>query len=240
VKPAIKTVNLLTPEHEHEFEAEHGLPEVLPAGETLLWQGSPDALLLARQALHLDVIGVYFGALLAWRGIGGWYDGMGLGEALVYMSRLLPLFALALGLLGLMAWLMARTSVYSITNRRVVMRVGVVLNITFNLPYAQILTANLRPRGQGRGDIVLGLGGEARIAYVHLWPHVRPWQLKHTQPMLRALTQADEVARILAHALSEAEANHLTAHEKLPLRAVPARDVPMPARAGLGLPARAA
>ena len=73
-------VDLLTPEHEHEFEAAHGLPEALPAGETQLWQGSPDALLMARQALHLDLLLVYFGGLLAWRGIGSWYDGAALGS----------------------------------------------------------------------------------------------------------------------------------------------------------------
>ena len=28
--------------HEHEFEAAYGLPEALPKGETILWQGSPD------------------------------------------------------------------------------------------------------------------------------------------------------------------------------------------------------
>ena len=28
---------------EHEFEAAHGLPEALPAGERLRWQGAPGA-----------------------------------------------------------------------------------------------------------------------------------------------------------------------------------------------------
>ena len=37
---------------EHEFEAEYGLPEPLPRGERLLWQGGPDGSTLAREALH--------------------------------------------------------------------------------------------------------------------------------------------------------------------------------------------
>ena len=37
--------------HEHEFEAAPGLPEKLPQGERILWQGAPDALALARAAL---------------------------------------------------------------------------------------------------------------------------------------------------------------------------------------------
>ena len=40
-------VRSVQPEHEHEFEAEPGLPEQLPAGERVLWQGQPQATLQA-------------------------------------------------------------------------------------------------------------------------------------------------------------------------------------------------
>ena len=70
MKAVATSVNLLAPAHEHEFEAAPGLPEALPAGEVQLWQGRPDAVLLGRQALHLDALLVYFAMLLAWRGIG--------------------------------------------------------------------------------------------------------------------------------------------------------------------------
>ncbi|CAN5338514.1 hypothetical protein BH11PSE10_BH11PSE10_18390 [soil metagenome] len=219
MKAVATLVDLLAPEHEHEFEAAHGLPEALPVGETQLWQGSPAPLLLARQALHLDLLLVYFGALLAWRGIGSAYDGAGLGASLMAMAGMLPLIVLGLGLVGGIAWLMARTTVYTITNRRVVMRVGVVLSITFNLPFAQIASAGFRPRGQA-GDIVLSLAGSDRIAYLHLWPHVRPWQLRRTQPMLRALADAGAVAQILATALQQAEAARVAQADALPVRAV--------------------
>ncbi|MBL8277405.1 MAG: PH domain-containing protein [Pelomonas sp.] len=213
-------VNLLAPAHEHEFEATHGLPEALPEGEVQLWQGSPDARLLATQALHLDVVAGYFALLLAWRGIASLYDGATLGPTLMAMAGMLPLIGLACGLLAGIAWLMARTTVYTVTNRRVVMRVGIVLSITFNLPFAQIASAGWRERGRG-GDIVLSLSGQDRIAYLHLWPHVRPWQLKRTQPMLRALADAHAVAQLLASALQQAEA----ARQALPLRAVAATPV---------------
>lgn len=221
-------VDLLTPSHEHEFEAAHGLPEALPAGETQLWQGRPDALQLARQALHLDLLLLYFGALLAWRGIGSGYDGDSLGQTLLALAGMLPPIVLALGLIGTLAWLMARSTVYTITDRRVVMRVGVVLSITFNLPFAQIASAGFRARGSaGGGDIVLSLAGSDRIAYLHLWPHVRPWQLRRTQPMLRALADGQAVAQLLAGALAQAEA----ARSGLPLHAVGRTDP------GSGLPA---
>ena len=220
----MKAVNLVTPEHEHEFEAAHGLPEALPADESMLWQGSPDALLMTRQALHLDLIGIYFAALVAWSGISAWYDGAALTETLISMGRASALFALALGMLGVIGLLIARTSVYTITDRRVVMRIGVVLSITFNLPFKQIEAAAVRHRGKpGAGDIVLSLSGADRIAYLHLWPHVRPWQMRRTQPMLRALANADEVAHILATALKQQQASAATPSvraQALPVRAV--------------------
>ncbi len=222
-------VNLLTPAHEHEFEAVHGLPEALPEGEVQRWQGSPSPWLLARQALHIDLVLAYFGVLLAWRGVASVYDGATLGQGLMAMAGMLPLIVLALGLLAGIAWLMARTTVYTITNRRVVMRVGVVLSITFNLPFAQIASAGWRPRGQG-GEIVLSLSGTDRIAYLHLWPHARPWHLRRTEPMLRALADAPAVAQLLADELQKAAA----ARHALPVRAVGAASNPSAATAPEG------
>jgi Bacterial PH domain len=188
---------------EHEFEAELGLPEPLPADERLLWQGSPDWRVMAREALHTRMLSVYFGVLLAWRGAtvlsngGSWFDA---GLAVLW---LLPLAVMAIAVLSLMAWLIARTSVYTITDKRVVMRIGVVLTITFNLPHSQIESAGLRTNADGSGDVTLLLNDADRIAYVHLWPHARPWHLKRSQPMLRALPQARSVATILSAALAE-------------------------------------
>lgn len=210
-------VNLLAPAHEHEFEATRGLPEALPEGEVQLWQGSPDARLLARQALHLDLVAAYFAGLLAWRGVVSWQEGASLAQTGMALAGMLPLIGLACALLAGMAWLMARTTVYTLTNRRIVMRVGIVLSITFNLPFAQIAAADWRPRGRG-GDIVLRLNGPDRIAYLHLWPHARPWHLRQTQPMLRGLADAPAVAARLAAALQQAEASR----QALPQRAVAA------------------
>ncbi|OWQ86634.1 hypothetical protein CDN98_12950 [Roseateles terrae] len=191
------------------------MPEALPDGEQVLWQGAPDVRLLLRQAMHLDLVAGYFALLLVWRAGSSWADGQSLGQILSALAGMLPLMLLAGALLTGMAWLIARTTVYTLTNRRVVMRVGVVLSITFNLPFAQMLSAGWRPRGRG-GDIVLSLAGKDRIAYLHLWPHARPWHLNRTQPMLRALREAPAVAALLAQALKDAEA----ARRALPARAV--------------------
>jgi len=198
-------VELNRPEHEHEFEAAVGLPEALPAGEKLLWQGTPDWRVLAREAMHVRLLTWYFAAMLAWRGATVVLDGGAFGAAVVAMAWLLPLVLLALGMLNLLAWLVSRTSVYTITNKRVVMRIGIVLTITFNLPYRSIESAGLRLNKDGTGDIALVLAASDRIAYLHLWPHVRPWQVKRPQPMLRAIPDSARVSALLVDAIAAQE-----------------------------------
>jgi uncharacterized ferritin-like protein (DUF455 family) len=55
----------------------------------------------------------------------------------------------------------------------------------------------MRQGSGGHGDIVLALKGPDHIAWLHLWPHARPWHLTRTQPMLRALPQVADVAALL-------------------------------------------
>ncbi|MCU0812839.1 MAG: PH domain-containing protein [Burkholderiaceae bacterium] len=191
-------------EPEHDHEPVHGLPEVLPAGERIVWQGAPHWQRLAIDALHVRKVLVYFGLLIAWRVADVLGGGGGAVDALLAAAWTLPLAAIAVGLLMLIAWLMARSTVYTLTNRRVVMRVGVVLSISFNLPLARIARADLRCHADGTGDISLALAGPERIAYLHLWPHARPWHVRRPQPTLRALPHARSVAAKLADALAAA------------------------------------
>ena len=218
---------------EHEFEAAPGLPEPLPRGEHLLWQGSPDWRVMAREAMHLRMLAVYFALLLAARAVNVLATGGTVLDAGLAMLWLLPLAGAALGLLALLAYLVSRTSVYTVTDRRVVMRIGVVLNITFNLPYSQIESAGLRANADGTGDITLVLAETDHIAYIHLWPHARPWHLKRTQPMLRALPQVQAVAQILSTALAASAAASVAASATAPVVAS-AR----PARAPIQVPLR--
>jgi hypothetical protein len=78
------------------------------------------------------------------------------------------------------------------------MRIGIVLTLTFNLPLRTIESAALRRTADGHGDLVLALRGPDRIAYLHLWPHARPWRLGRPEPMLRAVPDAERVARELS------------------------------------------
>src|SRR5207237_406494 len=79
---------------------------------------------------------------------------------------------------------------YTITDQRVVLRVGIVLTVTFNLPLKRIDAAATAVGHGASGDIALSLEGADRIAYLHLWPHARPWHVRRTQPMLRCIANA--------------------------------------------------
>lgn len=189
-----------THEHEHEFEPQRGLPERLPAGEHVLWQGAPDWRVLARECFHVRKLAVYFAVLALWRVVTVVQSGSGLRDTAIAAAVAIGLGAVALGLVTLMAWMSARTALYTITSRRVVMRIGIVLSVTFNLPLKKVEAAGLQPLPDDHGDISLALDAATRIAYPHLWPHARPWQVARTQPSLRCVTNAAEVARILTDA----------------------------------------
>ncbi|MFO1306539.1 MAG: photosynthetic complex putative assembly protein PuhB [Burkholderiales bacterium] len=186
---------------EYEFEPVRGLPERLPAGERLLWQGSPSWRALAIRAFHVRKIGIYFAVLLAWRLVLAWRDGEALRDTLLAAAWLVPLAAAAIGLLCAVAWLTARSAVYTITDRRVVMRVGVVLEVAFNLPLTSIEGASVQIHRDGTADIPLELDGKDRIAYAHLWPHARPFHVRKPEPMLRCVPDGARVASVLAGAL---------------------------------------
>lgn len=194
----------LRPTHEHEFEAQRGLPAPLPAGERILWQGSPVARVLARRVFHIDLVAIYFAVLLAWRVAEVLADGGSAAEALSGATWIAFGAALGLGLLALLASFTARTTVYTLTDRRVVMRIGIVLTAAYNLPLVRIESAAVHDAGRGCGDIALKLPRGTRIAFLHLWPHVRPWQLRQPQPMLRGLPDAAAVATLLGTAWAAA------------------------------------
>lgn len=197
--------------HEHEFEPVHGLPEVLPAGEHILWQGAPDWRALAVRAFHVRKLAVYFGALLLLQVAVVLNNGGSASAAALSLVWPAALALLALGALGLLAWLSARTTAYTITNKRVVMRVGIVLTLAFNLPYSRVLAAGLNKDKRGFGDIALTLGGGDRIAWLNLWPHARPWQVAQPQPTLRCVPDAVAVAQLLSRSWAEATGRQLQA-----------------------------
>ncbi|MEM9145126.1 MAG: photosynthetic complex putative assembly protein PuhB [Pseudomonadota bacterium] len=212
-----------------EVEPVRGLPERPPEGERILWQGAPAWRSLAWRAFGVRLVVLYFAVLGLWRGIDGVVTDQAPAEIVAGLAMLLVMGLAAAGVLTLMAWSAARATIYTITTRRVAMRIGVALTVTLNLPYRWIGSAALRCHRDGSGDLPLTLTGSTRLAYLMLWPHVRPWRFGRAEPALRAVPDAGRVAEILAHALRDAEVN----------RAAPSSDAPpvdaQPMRADPGL-----
>ncbi len=176
---------------EHDDEPVRGLPGFLPKDEEILWQGTPDWKRLAVNALHVRKVAIYFALLAVFGAVSASWTGvlatLGVGIA-------------GIAILALIAWGTARSTVYTLTNRRVVMRIGIALPKCINLPLSLIKSADLSLNADGTGDIPLTLNGEQRLGYLQLWPHARAWKLREPQPMLRAVPEAQKIATLLARA----------------------------------------
>ena len=181
------------------FEHAPGLPEALPEGEEILWQGRPKVLPFARQAFWLDWVLIYFAVVTVWLIMASSAD----NSMAVALGHGLPLVVLAVAaalvILGL-AWLQVRGTVYTLTNRRVVMRIGAALPITLNLPYQWIENASVETRKDGTGTIAIELGGDNKVSSLMVWPHKRPRRWARPEPALRCIPDAAKVAQILATA----------------------------------------
>jgi len=215
-----------------------GVREDLPPGEHVLWQGAPAWPSLARRAFHVREVAAYFALLTAVTIVSALLDGQAASAGLFPAT----LGAVACALLCALAWMSSRTTIYAITTRRVFLRVGIALPIAVNLPLHRIEQAQLALHGDGSGDLPLFLQAEAHLAYLHLWPHARPWRLRRPEPMMRSIADAGSVAQVLAAALQAAHGQApepLAAMAAAPQGARPRTPVVLEA-AGSGRPAQAA
>lgn len=182
-----------------KFEPVRGLPEALPPDEHILWQGRPDSLRLAKEAWKLNWILGYFAILALWRVIVATAE-VSLTAAMAQAIPFLVAGIIAAMLLLLVATIQARSTVYTLTNKRACMRIGAALTMTLNLPYVCIGSAQASVRKSGIGTITFEIIGDARLSYLMTWPHVRPWHISRTKPAFRAIPDAARVAAIFADA----------------------------------------
>ncbi len=188
---------------EHDYEPAPGLPESLPRGEQVLWQGASDARSLALGTFHTRKLAVYFTVLLGLRLVLQMTDGVPFAMALSDVALLALLAAIALGLLSLYASLVARSTMFTITNRRIVIRCGVAVPMTVNLPFSRIDAVGVRERGDGSGEIAVLPERQSRVSYILLWPMVKPWRWFRVQPVLRGIPDVATVATVIADAIGE-------------------------------------
>ena len=110
--------------------------------------------------------------------------------------------ALAIGLLEAFAWGVQKTTMYTITNKRVVMRVGVALSATFNLPFSRIVSADMREDKNGAGDIALTLAPGDKLSWLVFWPHVRGFRKGALMPQMICLKDVAIAGNVLSAALA--------------------------------------
>ena len=199
---------------EYEFEAALGLPEPLPQGETILWQGAPNWISMAKYVFRLQWLSLYFAVIVIWQliSVSTGEEGLAGGWSSVALAFFLAVIGLVL--IGFLAYWSATTAMYTLTNRRIVMRVGIVLTVTFNFPYKTLSSADLKLYKDGTGDIPIQIATEDKIAFFHLWPHVRPWRVANPEPMLRCVPDAQQVAQLLTEAwMQSTDSNNIKIEE---------------------------
>ena len=181
---------------EYDDEPIRGLPGRLPPGEAIVWQGGPDWRSLAMSVFHARLVAGWFVFAASLAFVGG-------GTGLTGAAITLGVAAIGLGVLALLAVAQARTTVYTLTNRRIVMRFGLALPKAVNIPLAQIGSAGVKPAGAERVDIALTTTERFPLAWLQMWPHVKPWRARNPEPMLRAVPA--DLAPLLARTLAAAD-----------------------------------
>jgi hypothetical protein len=205
------------------------LPSDIPAGERVLWFGRPDPKSLWRRAYRADWVMIWFAALTAWSFFSALAD-EGASSAVVAALRSLGFGATSLALLGFLAWLGARNSLYVVTERRLVVKSGIALPIFINIPFQHIVAADVRVHSDGTGDVSARLAKGQHIPWFALWPSARPFRFADPEPTLRCVPQAQTVGETLGRALAAA-AGQTTAPAKRNTSDVETGDITLPALA---------
>ncbi|KGF68827.1 phosphonoacetate hydrolase [Hoeflea sp. BAL378] len=187
---------------EHDYEPVPGLPARLPDGEYILWQGAPSSAAVSRRVMKTRWIAGYFAVLVIWNISAGLYDGRQPSEILFSSGALTILSTIGIGLMEAFAWGVQKTTLYTITNRRIVMRIGVALSATFNLPFTRIVSVDMREGKNGVGDIALTLMPGDRLSWLVFWPHVRGFRKGALMPQLICLKDVAIAGNVLAAALA--------------------------------------
>lgn len=182
-----------------------GVPHALPEGEHILWQGAPEAGAIATHVFHWRLFVAYFAAMTAiWVGT---TDLVFSSQAfLAGLAVRLGASALVIAIVFVLSRVVARTSWYAITTQRLVLRLGMVFEMSINIPFTILDSAGVGVFKDGTGQVVLSLTKPNRLAYIALWPHCRVFSINQPQPVLRGLRDAQQVGTLLAQAVADASA----------------------------------
>ncbi len=190
----------LTPIDLSPAERAAGLTEPLPAGERILWQGKPDGGALTRSVFHFRGLALYGLGVAALVAAVEWQT-RPLGQSIAVATMLLPFFLAGFGLLALVGRASARATTYTLTNRRIVMHIGVAYEMTVSIPLSAVVGAAMREHRDGSGEIALRARDVGGISYVALWPHARFGRFRRPEPMLRGIAEPELVRDLIGEAL---------------------------------------
>ncbi len=174
----------------------------LPAGERVLWTGQPDQRALARYFLRER----WFLAFVVFSFSIGAAESMqyaeGAGPRVVGVATLSAIMALvAIVSIRLLAWQMAKSSKYVITDRRVYFNIGIVMRADANIPYSSVEGVDLRRRSDGSADLMVTLSGDQEIPWLLLFPHMTWRGAARGRPTFRALRNPEVAADAVVGAL---------------------------------------
>jgi len=184
-----------------DAEREAGLTQPLPAGERILWQGAPDRRLLGARVFRFRLLGIYVALAMGFVITAAVQGGWPVGQAIAMALLALPCAGAGALVLALLGMLMARTTRYTLTNRRIILHIGVAYDRTISIPLSAVVDARIRPGFRGAGDIAFAVKDVGGLNYINLWPHARPWHFMPPQPSMRAVPDAEKACELIGEAL---------------------------------------
>ena len=183
-------------EYKTKFEAPKNILDAIPNGESILWKGRPSLWGFSWNLFGLKWITLYLSMLsivsVARFFASDFYTAFYVDFLPFFLSGI---FA-SIILIGLAA-IQAYSTVYIITENRVIIKTGAALSFLISMPFKKIKEVNLQKRGASIGTISFDLFSKKRVPYISCWPSVRPWKFKKTQPAFSCVRSVDEVATIL-------------------------------------------
>ena len=183
-------------EYKTKLEVHKNILDAIPEGESILWKGKPSFwgfswyfFGLKLLAFYLIILSVVFAARLT---VTDFFTAFVVDFLPFLLSGILTSC-----ILMALAKIQSQSSVYIITENRVIIKSGAALSFLISMPFKKIKAVNLQKRKGSLGTISFELNSGKRVPYISCWPSVRPWRFKKTEPAFSCIENVDEVATIL-------------------------------------------
>ena len=120
-------MKLFHDEEDERAEPTPGLPQLLPSGERIIWQGKPDPIAFVRHVFHPGWVAVVIAAFASWRIASITARGGGADAVVAIASTTVISALVGFAILVAIGWLMARSAIFTNTDNRILLRYGVAI-----------------------------------------------------------------------------------------------------------------